>query len=86
MIHLHKIRGEPFHLNDDLIEAIEATPDTVLSLKDGRRLVVQETPDEVVDAIRLFRASIIATADILVTQPSGELIAFPGGRRDDSQI
>jgi flagellar protein FlbD len=83
MILLHRIRGEPFHLNDDLIEAIEATPDTVLSLKDGRRLVVQESPDEVVDAIRIFRASILATADQLVVSRGGSLIAFPGGRRDD---
>jgi flagellar protein FlbD len=85
MILLHKIRGEPFHLNDDLIEMIEATPDTVLSLKDGRRLVVAESPDEVVSSIRHFRASIIATADKLVVSSGGELIAFPGGR-SDSQI
>jgi uncharacterized protein YlzI (FlbEa/FlbD family) len=78
MILLHEIRGEPFHLNDDLIEVIEATPDTLPSLKGGRRLVVPESPDEVVDAIRIFGASGPASAGRPVVNRGGSLIAFPG--------
>jgi flagellar protein FlbD len=49
-------------LNADLLESIEATPDTVLTLVDGRRIVVADSPDEIADRIIEFRASIIASA------------------------
>ena len=42
MIAVHRLRGEPMFLNADLLETIEATPDTVLTLVDGRRIVVAE--------------------------------------------
>lgn len=49
-------------LNADLVESIEATPDTVLTLVDGRRIVVADTPEEVADRIVEFRASILVSA------------------------
>jgi len=41
-------------LNADLIEVIEATPDTVITLIDGTRFVVREPPDELVYRIQLL--------------------------------
>jgi len=35
---------EPFLLNPDLIVTVEATPDTVITLENGSRLLVDETP------------------------------------------
>ncbi len=75
---LHEIRGEPFHLNDNLIEVIGATPHTVPSLKGGRRLVVPGSPHEVVDAVRIFGASRPASAGRPVVDRGGSLVAFPG--------
>ncbi len=49
-------------LNADLVESIEATPDTVLTLVDGRRIVVADTPEEVAERIVEFRASILVSA------------------------
>jgi len=43
-------------LNADLIEVIEATPDTVITLIDGTRFVVREAPDELVYRIQQYRA------------------------------
>ena len=83
VIKLHRIRGESFHLNADLIETIEHRGDTVLTLADGRHLVVQEAPDEVVDAVRLHRASIQAMAHRLDRGASPNLVALPGGLADD---
>ena len=82
MIHLHRIKGEELVLNADLIELIEATPDTVITLIDGRKIVVQEPPDAVVDAVRRFRAGVLASAEAIRSQPA-ELLAFPGGKTDD---
>ena len=61
MIRLHKLAREPqpFHLNPDLVLTIEAHPDTVVTLTTGSRLVVTETPDEVAQAVRQWRASVL---------------------------
>ncbi len=77
MIRLHRIRGEEMFLNADLIESVQATPDTVITLVDGRKLVVQETPEEVVDAIREFRASVLRRADDL---RDADVVPFPTDR------
>jgi flagellar protein FlbD len=63
LILVHRLRGEPLFVNADLIESIEATPDTVLTLVDGRRVFVDDTPQVVVDRIVAFRASLLAAAD-----------------------
>jgi flagellar protein FlbD len=48
MIKLSRLGGEPFILNADLIQYIEARPDTFITLTGGERLVVVEPMDEVV--------------------------------------
>ncbi|MFA9446424.1 flagellar FlbD family protein [Egicoccus sp. AB-alg6-2] len=65
MILVHRLRGEPLFVNADLIESIEATPDTVLTLVDGRRVFVDDAPDVVVERIVAFRASLLVAADDL---------------------
>ena len=62
MIAVHRLRGEPMFLNADLVESIEATPDTVLTLVDGRRIVVADSPEDVADRIIEFRASVLVSA------------------------
>ena len=48
MIKLHHGRERSeIWVNSDLIETIEATPDTVLKLTTDRRLIVAETPEEI---------------------------------------
>lgn len=65
MIRLHRIRGEELYLNADLIESMEVTPDTMLTLIDGRKLVVADSPETVVDEIARFRARVLSAADDL---------------------
>lgn len=48
MIKLTRLSGEPFVLNAELIKYIEALPDTFVTLVTGDRIVVNESPDEVV--------------------------------------
>ena len=78
MILVHRLKGEPMFVNADLIESIEALPDTVLSLVDGRKTVVAETPADVVDRIRTFRASILVAAEQLRTGQAGKLVLLQG--------
>ena len=62
MIRVTRLNGEHFALNPDLIERVEGHPDTVVFLVDGTRYIVREGVDEVLDEIREYRASILATA------------------------
>jgi flagellar protein FlbD len=55
MIRLTRINRVPLVLNSDLIEHIEATPDTVITLTTGQKLVVAESSDEVVQKVIDFR-------------------------------
>jgi flagellar protein FlbD len=61
MIRLHKLAREPqpFHLNPDLVITVEASPDTVVTLTTGSRLLVTESPEEVARAVRDWRASVL---------------------------
>ena len=65
MILVHRLRGEPMYVNPDLVEAVMATPDTVLVLVDGRRVIVDEAPEVVVERVTRFRASLLVAADDL---------------------
>lgn len=77
MILVHRLRGEPMFLNDDLIESIEATPDTVVTLVDGKKLILADTPEELVERARLHRASILAAVEEMRTAARGEVVPFP---------
>ena len=62
MIRVTRLNGEQFALNPDLIERVEAHPDTVAFLLDGTKYVVKESVDEVLLEIREYRAGILATS------------------------
>ena len=54
--------GLTIAVNPDLIERVEATPDTVVTLVDGHKLVVEQSLAEVVSLVRGWRASVAAEA------------------------
>ncbi|HTQ54212.1 MAG TPA: flagellar FlbD family protein [Bryobacteraceae bacterium] len=58
MIHLTRLNHVPVVLNADLIEMIEVTPDTVIRLTTGEKLVVLEPAEEVVRLVLEFRRAI----------------------------
>ena len=60
MISLTRLSGSVFALNSDLIERVDATPDTVVTLVDGTKYVVVESLEEVISAVRQHRGEIIA--------------------------
>ena len=58
MVRLTRLNRVPVILNSDLIEHIEETPDTVITLTTGQALRVRETADQVVERIVEFRRMI----------------------------
>lgn len=58
MILLHSLNGSGFYLNNDLIMKVEALPDTVITLTDGKTLRVKEAPQEIIDRIVNYKRRI----------------------------
>ena len=58
MIRLNRLNKEPFLVNCDLIEFIEETPNTIVSMVSGRKLVVLETAQEITDLIVAYKRRI----------------------------
>lgn len=58
MIQLTRINHVPLVLNADLIEHIETTPDTVVSLTNGQKFVVLESTAEIIRKVLEFRRAI----------------------------
>lgn len=56
MIEVTRLNGSVFVLNADLIETVESTPDTVVTLLNGHRYVVKESPEEIVDRAASYRS------------------------------
>lgn len=54
MIRVTKLNGEVFYVNPFEIEFIEETPDTVISLKSGRKVLVSEKADSVIEEMIEF--------------------------------
>lgn len=59
MIKLTRLSREPLVLNSDLIEYMESTPDTVITLTTGQKLRVNETADEVIARVIEFRRTVL---------------------------
>ena len=71
MILVTRINGAVFALNPDLVERVDCTPDTVVTLVDGTKYVIAESVPEFIDSVRHYRASLIAQASRMEPQPVG---------------
>jgi flagellar protein FlbD len=58
MITVTRLDGVRVLLNDELIETIQQTPDTMVSLVNGQTLLVRDTPDELVQRVIEFRQKV----------------------------
>ena len=72
MIIVTRLNGSEIVVNADLIETVESTPDTIVTLVDGTRYVVEETPTELVDRIKTYRAAVLRFSDDPVVPRSPE--------------
>jgi flagellar protein FlbD len=70
MVYLTRINRTSLVVNSDLIETIQSTPDTVITLTNGRNYMVLESPDEIIGRVIAFRRRILAT-------PSASVIEMP---------
>lgn len=64
MIAVTRLDGIPILLNEDLIQTIEQTPDTVLSLTTGDKLMVRDNPAQLVQRVIDFRRVVSGHAQV----------------------
>lgn len=60
MIDVTRMNGKQFTLNSDLIETIEETPDTLLTLTTGKKIIVKESRQKVKNLVKLYRKEIFS--------------------------
>lgn len=58
MITVTRLDGVQYMINPHMIEAIESNPDTTLVMLSGKRVVVREKPQEILDRILEYRRRI----------------------------
>jgi flagellar protein FlbD len=69
---LTRLNGAPFALNPDLIERAEATPDTVITLVDGKHYLVEEPLHVVIERMQHSRAAVLAEVAAVQTAPHAQ--------------
>lgn len=53
-----KTKGHIFALNAELIESVEETPDTVITLTNGNKVIVEEGMDDIIRLVIEYRREI----------------------------
>jgi len=64
MISVTRLNGTKFHLNALLIETVEETPDTIITLTTGKKFIVIENSSDVIRSVRHYLRSIGVLAAI----------------------
>jgi len=65
MIKLKKLNGFEIIVNAELIESIEATPDTVINLATGNRFIVRDSVDEVVARVVEYKKKVYSERKVI---------------------
>lgn len=83
MIMLTRLNGATFALNPDLIERAEATPDTVITLVDGKHYLVEEPLHVVIERMQHARAAVLA--EVAAVQAAPPVPATPYESRHEAR-
>lgn len=58
MIDVTRMNGTKLTINSDLIETVEETPDTVITLTTGKKIITKESRQEIKNLVKLFKKEI----------------------------
>jgi flagellar protein FlbD len=79
MIALRRINGREFILNADLIESIESTPDTMITLTSGKKVIVLNKVDDIVRKSIKYKQLYHQSLQVIQPKPPIETIALATG-------
>jgi flagellar protein FlbD len=66
MVKLTKINNQEFFINSDLMEFIESTPDTIISLTTGKKVIVKESAEEVIQLIIEYKSKALKNWETMI--------------------
>ncbi|MDM8083383.1 flagellar FlbD family protein [Cellulomonas cellasea] len=69
MIVVTRLNGHQFGVNPDLLQRIDSAPDTILTLIDGSKYIVEESMTEVIARVHEHRAQLLARAQEIQSTP-----------------
>jgi flagellar protein FlbD len=55
VIQLTRTNGTQFYLNPELIQTVEKTPDTIITLTNSKKIIVKDTPQEIAERFIEYR-------------------------------
>ncbi len=61
MIEVTRLNDTKLLINSDLIELVEETPDTVITLTTGRKLIVKESRQDIKNLVKSYKRDIMIT-------------------------
>ena len=70
MIRVTRLNNQPFLVNSDLIKLVEQSPDTLITLVSGEKLIVREDPQDIVDQIIHFRRAVLSGLNSTGSDPN----------------
>jgi flagellar protein FlbD len=59
VIFITRTNGTKLYINPELIQTVESTPDTVVTLLDNKKLIVRETPQEIAERFIEYRRNVM---------------------------
>lgn len=68
MIKVTNINGVVYYLNCELIEIMEMIPDTLITLRDGKKYYVRETPEEIVEKIIEYKKRVFVDLPLIINR------------------
>ncbi len=80
MIHLTRLNRVPLVINADLIEHIDVTPDTLIVLTNGQKIIVLETAEQVVERVVGYRRSLLAAPSLRPESAKAETLTAEPAR------
>ena len=60
MIRITRFDGTQVVVNSDIIQTVEETPDTIVTLTTGDKMMIKETVDEVIQGVIEYKRSVFA--------------------------
>lgn len=86
MIILTRLTGQRFAVNPDLIERVETTPDTIVTLVDGTKYLVKEDLEDIASLVVDHRAAVVAKAIDIANVDQGTALASVTGLRQAPRL
>lgn len=83
MIQLTRLNNTAISINSDLIKLVEQSPDTVITLLNGEKILVRETAEQILERIVQFRRRVLAGMNAWSAPVTDLPEEFSGDRRED---